>query len=139
MVFLLNLDPVIQQIIASVSFAFAGYATIIILFGPKILALAILNTDLKKGDNQNVVKRAAIIPDTATGKSSQPTAAPAAFIQTPDLSSMTSEKRVEVIKKQMKELEALLMKEIDVVSNDGASNKKAHSSYAWVMSYHEPE
>lgn len=110
-VFLLNLEPVVRQIVATLSFAFAGYATIVILFGPKVLALVYYRTDLDGIEKGNKVSPEG---ELAKASSSRP------VIQgSTALNKMTSDQRVAFIKKQMEEWGVLLMKEIETnTSND---------------------
>jgi hypothetical protein len=109
-VFLLNLEPVMQQIIASLSFAFAGYATIIILFGPKMLTLVYHKSDLG-GNLMDTAKKGQIIPE---GDAAATTLSSGAFVSSAAaLGKVRKDDRLAFIKKQMEEWGALMMKEID--------------------------
>jgi hypothetical protein len=107
-VFLLNLEPVMQQIIASLSFAFAGYATIIILFGLKMLTLVYHKSDLG-GNLMDTAKKGQIVPSGV-----EATQSVGAFVSSAAaLGKVKKDERVAYIKKQMEEWGALTMKEIE--------------------------
>jgi hypothetical protein len=126
-VFLLNLDPVVQQVIASVNFAFAGYGTIIILFGPKIFALVFSKSDEDASKPEVKQQKSKISPEVDATKATAtcPLTKAAANLD----KVVNPLERVAYIKKQMEEWGVLLMKEIDNAQRDIGSGVSAHPEY----------
>jgi hypothetical protein len=123
-VFLLNLPPATQQLIASVSFAFAGYLTTGIIFGPKMLSLVYYGEDL--GSNMEVQHKAnnKIAPEGAAAGFNQITGT---FVRsTVAMKKMSHDQRVVLCRQQVAEWEALLMHQIEMNTTD--SNGKALQS-----------
>jgi hypothetical protein len=129
-VFLLNLPPATQQLIASMSFAFAGYLTTIIIFGPKMLSLVYYREDL--GSNLEIQRKAnyKINPEGHANGGSQ-SMITGTFVQsTVALKKMSHDQRVAFCKQQVAEWEAVLMQQIEMnTSNSGsAGSASKHGS-----------
>ena len=124
-VFLIQLTPAIQQLIASASFAIAGLISLMIFFAPKLLLVVFDGSKNSNGSGNAVSdmtkpKSSAIAPQG--GGSSEPLVAAASAMK-----NLSPDEQVAYCKNQITLWQALLIK---VGDNTSGSNSQSSSQKA---------